>query len=259
MGGEKITRKLALTTSVLLFFSVIATAAAADETPNTFIKGTVTYCNSTEPFQGAIIDVKSPTGSSIASNITGKNGEYNISFYSEENTLIISAIAPGHIIPTQTINLNETRSAQVNFQLGTLTLKKGSWDTIGLDHNNVNAGPNQYLVQVRVTNNALTTATNVTANFTWTTDNHYINLAPGETTTKYLGNIPPGATVDAFYLIEIKRTSAAYLTSKNYTVTVAGTNTGTPDTITGTLYVEKFVSQRRNNIISITASNNTPH
>ncbi len=153
--------------------------------------------------------------------------------------------------------MDETRSAEVNFQLGTLTLTKGSWDIIGLDSNNVNQGPNKYLIQVRVTNNAATTATNVTANFTWTTSNPYINLAPGENDTKYLGDIPPGATVDAFYLIEITRRSAAYFTSRNYTVTVAGTNTPT-ETITGRLYVEKLISQNRNNIISITASNTTP-
>gem|GEM_PF-3437361 len=45
-------------------------------------------------------------------------------------------------------------------------------------------GPNQYLVQIKVTNNALTTANNVIANFTWTTTNPYINLAPDETETK---------------------------------------------------------------------------
>ncbi|MBK6586626.1 MAG: DUF11 domain-containing protein [Coprothermobacter sp.] len=92
-------------------------------------------------------------------------------------------------------------------------------------------------------------------------DNHqpiYIDLAPGETPIKNLGDILAGATVDVFYLIEIQRTSLAYGASRNYTVTAAGTNTGTPDTITGTLYVEGLMSQNRNRIISITASNNTP-
>ena len=258
----KIIRKLAITISFLLIFLAIGTVNATNNTnitePNTFINGTVTYCNSTEPFQGATIDVKSPTGSNIASNTTGPDGKYNISFYSEDNTLIVSAIAPGHIMPTQTINLDENRSAEINFQLGTLTLTKGSWDTIGLDSNNVIVGPNYYLVQIRVTNNALTTANNVTANFTWTTTNPYINLAPDETATKNLGNIPPGATVDAFYLIEITRTPAAYTTSRNYRVTVAGSNTGTPDTITGSLYVQKLISQQRNQVDSITVSNTTP-
>ena len=259
--GVKIIRKLAITITFLLIFLAIGTVNATNTNitePNTFINGTVTHCNSTEPFQGATIDVKTPSGSNITSNTTDSNGKYNISFHSTENTLIISAIAPGHIIPTQTIKLNETRTAQVNFQLGTLTLTKGSWDTIGLDHNNVNQGPNQYLVQIRVTNNALTTANNVTANFTFTTTNPYINLAPNENATKNLGNIPPGVTIDVFYLIEITRTSAAYDTSRNYTVTIAGTNTGTPDTITGRLYVQKLVSQNRNNVLSITVSNATP-
>ncbi|MEJ8542302.1 hypothetical protein U2150_02160 [Methanothermobacter wolfeii] len=64
----------------------------------------------------------------------------------------------------------------------------------------MNTGPNQYLIQIRVRNDALTTANNVTANLTFTTANPYINLAQNETAIKYLGDIPPGVTVDVFYL-----------------------------------------------------------
>ncbi len=142
---------------------------------------------------------------------------------------------------------------------GTLTLVKGSWDTVGLDHNNVADGPNQYPIQIHVTNSAGTTATNVTGTLTWNTVNAYIYLAPNETAVKTLGDIAPGATVDLFYLIEVGRDSNAYNTTRDYTITVSGDNTGAPaDTITGTLLVERLRSQARNEVVSIVASTTTP-
>ncbi|MBU7036413.1 MAG: DUF11 domain-containing protein [Theionarchaea archaeon] len=141
---------------------------------------------------------------------------------------------------------------------GTLQLVKGSWDRMGLDHNNVNDGPNQYLIQIHVTNSAGTTAHSVVGTLSWTSVNTYINLAPNESAVKSLGDIAAGATVDLFYLIEITRNSGAYNTTRNYTITVQGTDTGTADTITGTLSVERLRSQARNEVVSIVASTSTP-
>lgn len=58
--------------------------------------------------------------------------------------------------------------------------------------------------------------------------------------------------------MEITRTPLAHLTSRNYTVTVGGTNTGSADTIDGILYVERLNSQNRNDVVSISVSNPTP-
>lgn len=138
-----------------------------------------------------------------------------------------------------------------------LNLTKGSWDTVGLDSNNVNVGPSEYNVQIHVTNNGTATATNVTANFSWTSSNSNIQLANGETAVKNLGDIAPGQTVDVFYLVKVNRTSAAYNTLRNYTVSVSGTNTPLR-TINGSLYVEKLISQSRNYVDSITVSNPSP-
>ena len=77
---------------------------------------------------------------------------------------------------------------------GTLVLVKGSWDTVGLDHNNVTTGPNQYLIQIHVTNSAGTTALSVSGTLAWDTANTYINLAPNESFTKSIGDIAPDAT-----------------------------------------------------------------
>jgi uncharacterized repeat protein (TIGR01451 family) len=141
---------------------------------------------------------------------------------------------------------------------GTLQLVKGSWDVIGLDHNNVNDGPNEYVIQIHVTNSAGTTAHSVSGTLTWTSTNSYINLDPNESTTKSLGDIAAGATVDLFYLIEITRDSSAYNTTRDYSITVQGTDTGTADTITGTLSVARLRSQARNEVVSMVASTTSP-
>src|SRR5438874_2227166 len=48
-----------------------------------------------------------------------------------------------------------------------LSITPISWDIIGLDSNNVNGGPNDFLVGARVKNTGDQTANNVVANFTW--------------------------------------------------------------------------------------------
>ncbi|MBU7000319.1 MAG: DUF11 domain-containing protein [Theionarchaea archaeon] len=141
---------------------------------------------------------------------------------------------------------------------GNLQLVKGSWDVMGLDHNNVNDGPNQYVIQIHITNSAGTIAHSVTSTLSWTSTNTYINLGPNESAVKNLGDIAAGATIDVFYLIEITRDSNAYNTTRDYSITVQGTDTGTADTITGTLSVERLRSQARNEVLSMVASTTTP-
>lgn len=139
-----------------------------------------------------------------------------------------------------------------------LEITKGSWDTAGLDSNNVNVGPNQTIIQFRVKNpDPVNTAHDVNATFTWTSSNTYINLAPGESAIKNIGDILPGETKDVFYLVEITRNSGAYLTGRNYTVSIQGLDTPlyTP---TGRIYVEKLLSQNRNDITGIYVSPNNP-
>jgi len=140
----------------------------------------------------------------------------------------------------------------------TLTLEKGNWDVIGLDSNNVSVGPGQALIQVRVRNIGTETAYGVTATLIWTSSNSYINLNPNDSYSKNLGDIPPGETANIFFLIDITRDSGAYGTKRDYKVTVEGTNvSGTPE-ITGSLEIKGLISQNRNNIISILASDLTP-
>ncbi len=142
----------------------------------------------------------------------------------------------------------------------TLNLTKGSTDNIGLDSNNVNAGPDHFIVQIHVNNTGNTTAHNVTGtfNFTSNVNKQYIYLDPQENATKYLGDIAPGTSADLFWLVNVNRTSSAYLKDRNYTITVLGNNTANLNTINGDLFVRKLVSQNRNHVTSITISNNNP-
>ncbi|MEW5807065.1 MAG: hypothetical protein AB1756_06950 [Acidobacteriota bacterium] len=75
-----------------------------------------------------------------------------------------------------------------------LTAEIKSWHIIGLDSNKpTTEGPNQFLVQIRIANNSTTVATDVTAAFSWTTANDYINLASTQPTSQNIGNISAGA------------------------------------------------------------------
>lgn len=231
------------------------------------ISGFVTKCHSKDAFHGVKITVKSPTDVTMAKALTNSQGYYKVSFISGFKTFKVTASYPGHIISTKKvvtkhspINRNGvTRYGIVNFQLGTLGLTKGSWDNIGLDSNDVTVGPDHFLVQIHVTNNAATTANNVVGTFAFTSVNANIILDPLESPVKNLGNIAPGQTKDLFYLVNVIRTSAAYNTARSYTVSVAGSNTGSPiDTISGNLVVQKLLSQNRNHVNSIVITPSNP-
>ena len=73
-----------------------------------------------------------------------------------------------------------------------LTIQPLTWNVIGLDSNNVNAGPNLYPVGARVCNVGSAAATSVTARFFFDggTTNPYISLAGLSTIS--LMNLPAG-------------------------------------------------------------------
>jgi uncharacterized repeat protein (TIGR01451 family) len=145
----------------------------------------------------------------------------------------------------------------------TISLEKGSWDIIGLDSNKpLTEGPDQFYIEVEVDNTGGEDATNVQAELTWTTQNPYIDLHPNEINPKSLGTINAGDTKYVFFIVKVDRDSNAYFTSRDYKIRVWGNNfadqTISGDVNTGGLYVEKFVSQNRNSVISITPSTTTP-
>jgi len=142
--------------------------------------------------------------------------------------------------------LGQTRQAVTQVAVSHIT-----FGTIGLDSNNVNAGPNVFSVGVRITNTGGETATNLTATFAFTTAN--ANLTLDVPSTVPIASLAPGASADAYFNVTIARTTAAYNTSARFQVTVSGTNVATATSpAPRELYVEKLVSQNRNSITGIT-------
>jgi uncharacterized repeat protein (TIGR01451 family) len=147
-----------------------------------------------------------------------------------------------------------------------LTIQPISWNIVGLDSNNVNVGPNTYMVGARVCNVGDTAATNVTATFVRDgAINSLLNLQGSSTLT--LASLPAGTTsqppgntgatpnncTDFYYNIVITRNSAAYNTSQMYHIEASATGVGTISTpLNREIYVEKLVSQNRNSVLSIT-------
>jgi uncharacterized repeat protein (TIGR01451 family) len=133
-----------------------------------------------------------------------------------------------------------------------ITIIPVTWNVIGLDSNNVNAGPNLYPVGARVCNTGGSAVTNVAANFIWDTANIYLNLGPTASSTLTYPTLAAGACVDFYFDVVITRTSAAYLATRRFHITatadlVALVSTPSPRE----LFVEKLVSQNRNSVVSI--------
>src|SRR5689334_11698392 len=91
----------------------------------------------------------------------------------------------------------------------TLTVTPITWDVVGLDSNNVNAGPNLYLVGVRIKNTSATTASNVVGTFAWDDGNNlftgdpYINLQSVSLSTLSVPTLAAGASTDFYYNVVI--------------------------------------------------------
>lgn len=150
------------------------------------------------------------------------------------------------------------------------------WDVVGLDSNNVTAGPNEFAKGVRVCNTGDATATNLVVSWLWDatpTPSAYINIQPGSpsvlNSTNYpaLASLAAGACVDAYFNIEVTRNTAAWNTFSRYHVTATADTLGTTTTqncyntavnpgACGTgpydgyrqIFVEKLISQNRNSV-----------
>ncbi len=134
-----------------------------------------------------------------------------------------------------------------------LTVEPITWNIIGLDSSNVNVGPNQFPVGVRVHNTGTTNATNVVAAFVWDSTNTNINLYPSTPTTAAIGTIVGGSYKDAYFTVEVTRNAAAYDTARRYHINV--TASGLPGVSTPTpreLYVERLTSESLNSEVAFT-------
>ena len=107
---------------------------------------------------------------------------------------------------------------QVAHAAAALTLESTTWNVIGLDGTDVNAGPNEFPVGARVCNTGdAATSDDLTADFAFTTTNERISLVNDAKQT--FPALDAGDCQEIFYTVRVSRTSAAYGSSRDYTIT----------------------------------------
>jgi uncharacterized repeat protein (TIGR01451 family) len=133
-----------------------------------------------------------------------------------------------------------------------LTVEPITWNVVGLDSNNVNVGPNNFPVGVRVCNNGDAPATNVVANFVWDSLDAYIDIRTGSLNPITTSTLAAGTCSDFYFEIEITRDANAYDHRREYHIEVSSTETSTISTPTPReIYVEHLISQSRNSTTDV--------
>lgn len=131
-----------------------------------------------------------------------------------------------------------------------LTITPVSWNVVGLDSNNVTAGPDTYQIGARICNTGGAAVTNVVATFVWDSSNVYLTITGNNPVT--FSSLNAGACTDAYFPVTITRTSLAYNTARRYHITASATGVSAVSTPTPReLYIEKIISQNRNSVNSI--------
>jgi uncharacterized repeat protein (TIGR01451 family) len=134
-----------------------------------------------------------------------------------------------------------------------ITITPVTWNVVGLDSNDVNAGPNVFPIGARICNTGGTAVSNFVTTFTWDSSNAYINLETGTPTTLTVSSLAASACTDSYFNVFITRSSAAYNAARQYHITASATGVSSVSTPTPReIYVEKLVSQNRNSVNSIT-------
>jgi hypothetical protein len=131
-----------------------------------------------------------------------------------------------------------------------LTVTPVTFNVVGLDSNNVNAGPNQFPVGARICNTGDAAATNVSASFVWGSANTYLTLASGS--SQAMSDIAAASCHDVFFTVTVARNAAAYDTARRFSITASadgGVTASSPSP--REIYVEHLVSQNRNSIDQI--------
>jgi uncharacterized repeat protein (TIGR01451 family) len=134
----------------------------------------------------------------------------------------------------------------------TLSIEPITWNVVGLDSKDVNAGPNQFPVGARVCNLGDTAATGLVSSFAWDSADPYINLRPGSLSSHSRASLAAGECVDFYYEVEISRDPAAYDRTRRYRISVNSSEFGPVSTPTRReIYVERLVSQNRNSVLDV--------
>lgn len=132
-----------------------------------------------------------------------------------------------------------------------LSVTPATWNVVGLDSNNVNAGPNTFLVGVLVCNTGGAAVTNLTGTLVWDTSNFYINTT-GLNPVTY-PSLAAGACTNVFFNVVVTRSALAYNAARRYHIEITADGEAVYSTpAPREIYVEKLVSQNRNETLSIT-------
>ena len=133
-----------------------------------------------------------------------------------------------------------------------LTIEPITWNVVGLDSNNVNVGPNNFPVGVRVCNTGDDPATNVVADFIWDSSDAYIDIRAGSLNPITISTLAAGACFDYYFEVEISRDANAYDHTREYHIEVSSNETSTISTPTPReIYVEHLISQSRNSTTDV--------
>lgn len=142
-----------------------------------------------------------------------------------------------------------------------LTITPITWNIVGLDSNDVTAGPENFPVGARVCNTGTDPATGVVADFVWDdglndfTGNANINLRSGSLSYIDIGDLAAGACYDAYFEVTVTRDPSSYDKKRSYHITADSNQTDLISTPTPReIYVEHLVSQSRNSVINISVS-----
>ena len=126
-----------------------------------------------------------------------------------------------------------------------LTLEPTTWNVIGLDSNDVTAGPDTFPVGARACNTGDADATNLLASFVWDTPSLFITISGSSTLT--LASLAPGECAEFVFYVTVSRSILAYDATALFHITLSADGLPTLSTPTPrALYVERLVSQNRN-------------
>lgn len=138
------------------------------------------------------------------------------------------------------------------------TVTPNTWNVIGLQGNDVSAGPNEYPVGARVCAGAAPLPAGRTAQFQWidrasgnpvgSAESPYITLVGSSSIT--LSALAANACQDVYFNVQIARDVAAFGTKAPYRITLMDGATLVAQTpIHRELYVERLIAQNRNSIL----------
>jgi hypothetical protein len=142
--------------------------------------------------------------------------------------------------------------AQIASAQPVLTITPITWNIIGLDSNNVDVGPNNFPVGVRVCNTGDEPATNVTADFVWDSSDPFIDLRTGSLDPITTSTLGVNDCYDFYFEIQVVRDSNAYDHTRRYHIEVSSNETSTISTPTPReIFVEYLISQSRNSTTDV--------